>query len=194
MFYRTYRNIQSVYDGCHDACTTISFPNPRQRLDSLTAKPREKASNAVPLDKFSNGVIAGQFPVTREQVKVVPEFRRSKPGSSHSPALMRVLFDNGTPRGVAAALTEHIVEEARSHGWDILGNGELLDAAEAVGFDVFVTTTTTSYISRIYGRKIAIVVLDKARWKLIRRKLPEIAAAVASAKQGSFVLIEIPTD
>ena len=45
---------------------------------------------------------------------------------------MRVLFDNGTPGGVAAALTEHIVEEARSHGWDALGNGELLDAAEAV--------------------------------------------------------------
>jgi hypothetical protein len=30
---------------------------------------------------------------------------------------MRVLFDNGTPRGVGAALTDHIVEEARAHGW-----------------------------------------------------------------------------
>ncbi len=27
---------------------------------------------------------------------------------------MRVLFGNGTPRGVAAALAGHIVEEARS--------------------------------------------------------------------------------
>ena len=43
---------------------------------------------------------------------------------------MRVLFDNGTPRGVAAALAAHIVEEARSRGWDTLKNGELLDAAE----------------------------------------------------------------
>ena len=108
---------------------------------------------------------------------------------------MRVLFDNGTPRGVAAALTEHIVEEARSHGWDTLGNGELLDAAEAAGFDVFVTTDRNlRYQQNLAGRKIAIVVLDKARWKLIRLKLPEIAAAVASAKQGSFVLVEIPTD
>ena len=108
---------------------------------------------------------------------------------------MRVLFDNGTPRGVAAALTEHIVEEARSHGWDTLGNGALLDAAEAAGFEVFVTTDRNLRDQQnLAGRKIAIVVLDKARWKLIKRKLPEIAAAVASAKQGSFVLVEIPSD
>ena len=42
---------------------------------------------------------------------------------------MRVLFDNGTPRGIGAALTDHIVEEARAHEWDTLRNGELLDAA-----------------------------------------------------------------
>ena len=53
---------------------------------------------------------------------------------------MRVLFDNGTPRGVGAALSGHSVEECRARGWDTLKNGELLDAAEAVGFDVFVTT------------------------------------------------------
>ncbi len=53
---------------------------------------------------------------------------------------MRVLFDNGTPRGVAAALKDHVVEEARAHGGDTLRNGELLDAAETAGFEVFVTT------------------------------------------------------
>lgn len=31
---------------------------------------------------------------------------------------MRVLMDNGTPRGVARALIGHVVEEARSRGWD----------------------------------------------------------------------------
>jgi hypothetical protein len=108
---------------------------------------------------------------------------------------MRILFDNGTPRGVAVALPNHIVEEARSHGWDTLANGELLDAAEAAGFDVFVTTDRNiRYQQNLTGRKIAIVVLDKARWKLIRRRLPEIAAAVAAAEQGSFVQVEIPGD
>ena len=62
---------------------------------------------------------------------------------------MRVLFDNGTPRDVASALSDHIVEEARSHGWDALQNGELLDAAEAAGFDVLVTTDRNIATSRI---------------------------------------------
>lgn len=43
---------------------------------------------------------------------------------------MRILFDNGTPRGVASVLLGHVVEEARLHGWDTLRNGELLDAAK----------------------------------------------------------------
>ena len=74
---------------------------------------------------------------------------------------MRVLFDNGTPRGVAAALSGHIVEEARARGWDTLRNGELLDAAEAAGFDVFVTTDRNiPYQRNLNGRHIAVAVLS----------------------------------
>jgi GNAT superfamily N-acetyltransferase len=106
---------------------------------------------------------------------------------------MRVLFDNGTPRGVARALVDHVVEEARSRGWDTLRNGELLDAAEAAGFEVFVTTDRNiRYQQNLTNRKIAIVVLGKARWTLIRAKLPEIAAGVNAAAPGSFIVVEIP--
>lgn len=81
---------------------------------------------------------------------------------------MRVLFDNGTPRGVAAALPDHTVEEARSRTWDTLKNGELLDAGEAAGFHVFVTTDRNiRYQQNLASRKIAIVVLGKGRWRLI---------------------------
>jgi hypothetical protein len=45
---------------------------------------------------------------------------------------MQVLFDNGVPRGVAAVLKEHVVEEAQDRGWDRLTNGDLLRAAERV--------------------------------------------------------------
>jgi hypothetical protein len=108
---------------------------------------------------------------------------------------MRVLFDNGTPRGVAAALSDHTVEEARSRGWDALGNGELLDAAETDGFDVFVTTDRNiRHQQNLTGRKIAVVVLGKGRWRLIRKRLPEIAGAVAAATAGSFIEVEIPVD
>ena len=108
---------------------------------------------------------------------------------------MRVLFDNGTPRGVASALAGHTVEEARSHGWDTLQNGELLDAAEAAGFDVLLTTDRNiRYQQNLTGRKIAIVVLGKARWKFIKKRLPAIVAAVAAAMAGSFAEVEIPVD
>ncbi len=108
---------------------------------------------------------------------------------------MRVLFDNGTPRGVAAALPDHIVEDARSRGWDTLRNGELLDAAEAARFDVLLTTDRNiRYQQNLTGRKMAIVVLGKGRWRLIRKRLPAIAAAVAAAMPGSFTEVEIPVD
>jgi hypothetical protein len=108
---------------------------------------------------------------------------------------MRVLFDNGTPRGVGAALTDHVVEEACAHGWDTLRNGELLDAAEAAGFDVFVTTDRNlRYQQNLTGRKLAIIVLGNGRWRLIRNRLPVIGAAVAAAAPGSIAAIEIPID
>jgi hypothetical protein len=108
---------------------------------------------------------------------------------------MRVLFDNGTPRGVGAALTGHIVEEARALGWDTFRNGELLDAAEAAGFDVFVTTDRNlRYQQNLAGRKIAIIVLGNGRWRLIKNRLAIIGAAVVAAAPGSFAEIEIPID
>lgn len=46
---------------------------------------------------------------------------------------MLVLFDNGTPRSLARYLIDcHAVTEARARGWEQLGNGELLTAAEEV--------------------------------------------------------------
>lgn len=106
---------------------------------------------------------------------------------------MRILFDNGTPRGLAVALTEHAVKEAREYGWDNLDNGELLAAAEAAGFEVFVTTDRNlRHQQNLAGREIAIVVLTKARWKLISERLPEIAGAIRAAQPGSYTEVEIP--
>lgn len=105
---------------------------------------------------------------------------------------MRVLFDNGTPRGLAAALAGHQVEEARAHGWDALKNGELLIAAEAAGFEVFVTTDRNlRYQQNLVGRRLAIVVLSKARCRLIKLKLTEVATAVDAMAPGQFVEIDI---
>jgi hypothetical protein len=53
---------------------------------------------------------------------------------------MLVLFDHGTPRGLARALHGHTVTTAQARGWDQLGNGALLKAAEDAGFDILLTT------------------------------------------------------
>ena len=53
---------------------------------------------------------------------------------------MLILFDNGTPRGLARLRIGHSVEEARTRGWEELANGELIEAAEQAGFELLVTT------------------------------------------------------
>jgi hypothetical protein len=65
-------------------------------------------------------------------------------------------FASFASRGVRS---DHAVEEARSRGWDALGNGELLDAAEADGFDVSVTTDRNiRHQQNLTCRRIAVVV------------------------------------
>ncbi len=105
---------------------------------------------------------------------------------------MRILFDNSTPRGLEKALQPHSVTEARAHGWDELTNGELLDAAEAADFDVFVTPgQNIRYQQNIAGRKIALIVLSKAQWPYVKNHLAEIAGAVNAATTGSYAEVEI---
>ena len=107
---------------------------------------------------------------------------------------MLVLFDNGTPRTLARYLIDrHTVTEARARGWEELENGELLTVAEAEGFDVLVTTDRNlRYQQNLAGRKIAIVVLGKGRWTVIKARIAEIVAAVNAATPGSYSEIEIP--
>lgn len=49
---------------------------------------------------------------------------------------MRVLFDHGTPAPLQYFLEGHTVRHAKAEGWDTLGNGELLAAAEAAWFEI----------------------------------------------------------
>src|ERR1035437_4769194 len=53
---------------------------------------------------------------------------------------MRILFDHGTPSGIARSLAGHEVTEAIERGWDRISNGVLLTKAEAAGFELLLTT------------------------------------------------------
>jgi hypothetical protein len=107
---------------------------------------------------------------------------------------MLILFDHGTPRGLARALEGHTVEEARAQGWDTLSNGELLKAAEEAGFDVLLTTDTNLPHQQNLGRrKLAVVILSKNRWSLVRLMMEQIANAVNAAKPGTCTVLDIPS-
>jgi hypothetical protein len=106
---------------------------------------------------------------------------------------MLVLFDQGTPVAIRHSLPEHTVRTATELGWNTLLNGELLRAAELAGFDVFLTTDTNRpYQQNLKGYKLAVMVLSKNRWKLIRPMLPQIADTIASAEPGTCFVVEIP--
>lgn len=106
---------------------------------------------------------------------------------------MRILFDQGTPVAIRDALPSHVVRTAHEQSWSTLSNGELLNAAEQAGFDVLLTTDTgLPNEQNLKGRKLAVVILNKNRWVLIKPRLAEIVAALAAAKPGMFFVLEIP--
>jgi hypothetical protein len=107
-----------------------------------------------------------------------------------------VLFDHGTPRGLARALSSHTIHTAQSKGWDTLSNGALLDAAEGAGFELLLTTDRgIHHQQNLRARRIAIVVLTgSTKWSLVRQHADRIAAAVASATAGTYTEVEILYD
>jgi hypothetical protein len=113
---------------------------------------------------------------------------------------MLILFDQGTPLGIRDSLSNHTVKTAHQQGWSMLLNGELLSVAEQAGFDVLLTTDKNLlYQQNLSERKIAIVVLGRGRWSLIRlvlaqvvRAINEISAIISRSKMFRETLINVP--
>ena len=105
---------------------------------------------------------------------------------------MLVLFDHSVPAPLRFALKDHVVIEAVERGWEALGNGALLDAAEAAGFEVFITADKNiRFQQNLSGRTIAIIVLGNAQWPVLRRYVDRVVAALGEAP-GSYTEVEIP--
>ena len=107
---------------------------------------------------------------------------------------MLVLFDHGTPKGLASALSGHTIQTAQAKGWDRLSNGALLSAAEEAGFELLLTTDRRiRYQQNLRERRIALVVLTgSTKWSRVRQHADRIAAVVASTTPGSYSEVEIP--
>lgn len=106
---------------------------------------------------------------------------------------MRVLFDQGTPLPLRNHLHGHHIASAHELGWGNLQNGELLQQAEAQGFEVLITTDQNlRYQQNLAVRKIGIVVLGATSWPRIQRVIPQIAAAIRDIKANSYIEIAVP--
>jgi hypothetical protein len=106
---------------------------------------------------------------------------------------MPILFDNGTPKGVARLLIGHSVEEARNRGRGELENGQLIDAAEKAGFGVFVTTDKNiQHQQTLRARKISLVVMWSAQRPMVRLVAAQVVSAVDSARPGSYLEVSVP--
>ncbi len=107
---------------------------------------------------------------------------------------MIILFDHGTPKGLARALPGHTIITAQARGWDKLNNGALLNAAEEAAVDLLLTTDRRiRYQQNLAARRIALVVLTgTTKWSRVRLHLARVAAVVNAATPGSYTEVDIP--
>lgn len=74
-----------------------------------------------------------------------------------------------------------------------LQNGNLLDVAEAAGFDVLLTTDKNiRYQQNLSRRRIAIVVIGLQQWPALEPYVDRVSAAVDAATPGSYTDVDIP--
>jgi predicted nuclease of predicted toxin-antitoxin system len=106
---------------------------------------------------------------------------------------MKILIDECVPRKLKRHLSDHeciTVPEAGLAGKD---NGELLSAAEKLGFDVFLTLDKDfQYEQSLTGRAIAVLIF-RAKSSQIDDLLPLVPRCLAelrSIKFGQLVRIE----
>jgi hypothetical protein len=108
---------------------------------------------------------------------------------------MRVLLDQGTPVPVRQYLSHHTVRTAFQEGWATLANGDLLTAAKAAGFDVFVTTDKNlRYQQDLFKRRIAVVVIGDAQWPGLEPHVHLVVAPVDRATPGGYEEVAIPVE
>jgi hypothetical protein len=107
---------------------------------------------------------------------------------------LRILFDKNVPVGVRRFLGAHAVTTFEQTGWPVqLENGDLLEAAQAAGFDVmFTADQNIRYQQNLSGRMLALVVLGSNIWPIVLSHASEIAMAADAAAPGSYQFIEMP--
>jgi predicted nuclease of predicted toxin-antitoxin system len=100
---------------------------------------------------------------------------------------VKVLFDQNVPRNLADYLTAHQVTRSIELGWETLKNGDLLNVAQELGFEVLVTCDRNlAYQQNLRNRKLAIVVLPAGTWPQLTGSIAEIVREIGESQPGGF--------
>jgi predicted nuclease of predicted toxin-antitoxin system len=105
---------------------------------------------------------------------------------------MRILIDECIDEQLRNSIPGHDCQTARYAGLAGLKNGEILKAAEAAKFDVFLTVDQgIEHQQNLAGRKIAIIVfrVKSNRLKNLLQLLPTCLARIESIQPGQIVNI-----
>jgi hypothetical protein len=104
---------------------------------------------------------------------------------------VRVLLDESVPVQVRDALDDHLVITAVEMGWRGISNGELLDRAEAEGFDlVIVADKNLRHQQNLAKRRIAILELWTNHRPTLERHFLRIRDRVQSTTSGRYMIFE----
>jgi hypothetical protein len=90
-------------------------------------------------------------------------------------------------------LAGYEIRTCYEEGWATLRNGELLAAADAAGFDVFLMADRNlRYQQNLGSRKVAIIELPTNRLALIEALAPAIQEALTRATPGRYQTVSLP--
>ena len=103
---------------------------------------------------------------------------------------MRILLDESVPVQVQKALSGHNVSTAVEMRWRGISNGELLDRAEADGFDLLIVADKNfQYQQNLKDRRIAILELWTNHRPTLENHFERIRAAAKAVAHGRFVVL-----
>ena len=104
---------------------------------------------------------------------------------------MRILLDESVPVQVRNALSRHQISTSVEMGWRGISNGELLDRAEAEGFELLIVADKNfQYQQNLQSRRIAILELWTNHRPTLEKHFQRILGAAESAVAGQFFVLD----
>jgi hypothetical protein len=103
---------------------------------------------------------------------------------------VRILLDESVPVQVRKALRGHEVSTAVEMGWRGISNGDLLDRAEAEGFQLLIVADKNfRHQQNLQGRRIAILELWTNHRPTLEKNFDRIRTSAESVAAGQFATL-----